>query len=194
MSTTNRLSEGALPTRLFRGPKIPRSAIRHYARQVAERFQLDKIILFGSHADGQPQADSDVDILVIMPARNQHDQAVRIRWELPAPFPVDLLVRTPQTMQWRLDEGDSFLAEIMTKGKVLYEKAHERVGADSSPITSRHRVLTTETRRVALGQINAGEINAVTTHCLRTLPSIGLVVGCGGGGWMPGPAAGDAGV
>ncbi|MEO8497211.1 MAG: nucleotidyltransferase domain-containing protein [Planctomycetota bacterium] len=40
---------------------------------MAERFQLDKIILFGSHADGQPQADSDVDILVIMPARNQHD-------------------------------------------------------------------------------------------------------------------------
>ena len=129
MSTANRFSEGALATRLFRGPNIPRSVIRRYAHQVAERFQPDKIILFGSHAYGRPQTDSNVDILVIMPARNQHDQAVRIRWEIPAPFPMDLLVRTPKTMQWRLDEGDSFLAEIMTKGKVLYEKPHARVGA-----------------------------------------------------------------
>jgi predicted nucleotidyltransferase len=129
MSAANRLAEGALPTRLFRGRKIPHSVILRYARRVAERFRPDKIILFGSRAYGQPHTDSDVDILVIMPARNQIDQAVRIRWELPAPFPMDLLVRTPNTMRWRLDEGDSFLAEIMTKGKVLYEKTHARVGA-----------------------------------------------------------------
>jgi hypothetical protein len=54
-----------------------------------------------------------------MPARNQLHQAVRIRWALPAPFPMDLLVRTPETMQWRLAEGDSFLQEIVTKGKIL---------------------------------------------------------------------------
>ena len=69
-----------------------------------------------------------MDILGIMPARNQHDQAIRIRWELPAPFPTDLLVRTPQNMHWRLAEGDSFLREIMSKGKVLYEKVDGRVG------------------------------------------------------------------
>lgn len=129
MSTVNRLSEGPLPSRLFRGRDIPRSVIRRYVRQVAERFRPDKIILFGSHAYGQPHADSDVDLLVIMRARNQLDQAVRIRWELPSPFPMDLLVRTPQTVRSRLDQGDSFLAEIMAKGKVLYEKTHERVGA-----------------------------------------------------------------
>ena len=50
--------------------------IRRFARRVAERFQPEKIILFGSHAYGTPHADSDVDIPVIMPARNQHDQAV----------------------------------------------------------------------------------------------------------------------
>jgi predicted nucleotidyltransferase len=50
--------------------------IRRFARQVAERFQPDKIILFGSYAYGTPHADSDVDILVIMPTRNQLEQAV----------------------------------------------------------------------------------------------------------------------
>jgi predicted nucleotidyltransferase len=119
--------------------------IRRYARQVAERFQPDKIILFGSFAYGQPHADSDVDLLVIMPARNQLDQAVRIRWELPAPFPMDLLVRTPKTMQWRLAEGDSFLQEIVTQGKVLYEKTHARVGAKGRS-RSRHGQRTQPTR------------------------------------------------
>jgi len=33
-----------------------------------------------------------------------------------------MLVRTPKNLKWRLEEGDSFLCEIITKGKVLYEK------------------------------------------------------------------------
>ncbi|HKA01215.1 MAG TPA: nucleotidyltransferase domain-containing protein [Candidatus Solibacter sp.] len=97
--------------------------IRRFARQVAERFQPERIILFGSYAYGSPHADSDVDILVVMPARQQHTQAARIRWAIPAPFPMDLIVRTPENLRWRLEEGESFHTEIVSKGKVLYEKA-----------------------------------------------------------------------
>src|SRR5687768_16894266 len=86
------------------GADVPMAAIRRYARQVAERFQPDKIILFGSHAYGVPHADSDVDLLVVMPARNQLDQVVRIRRAVPAPFPLDLIVRTPRNLGWRLAE------------------------------------------------------------------------------------------
>src|SRR5437773_10630494 len=104
--------------------------IRRFARQVSERFQPDKIILFGSYAYGTPHADSDVDILVIMPARNQIDQAVRIDQEIDAPFPLDLIVRTPKNLAWRLKEGDWFLRDIVTRGKILYEKDDGRVGAE----------------------------------------------------------------
>jgi uncharacterized protein len=103
--------------------------IRRFARAVAERFHPDKVVLFGSHAYGQPHADSDVDILVIMPAQNAIDQATRIDREIEAPFPLDLIVRTPRVLSWRLREGDSFLQEVMSKGRVLYEKAHQGVGA-----------------------------------------------------------------
>jgi predicted nucleotidyltransferase len=99
------------------------SVIRQYADQVSARFHPDKIILFGSHAYGVPHADSDVDILVVMPARNEIDQAVRIDRVIDPPFPLDLVVYTPRNIAWRLQEGDSFLREIMMKGKVLYEKA-----------------------------------------------------------------------
>jgi predicted nucleotidyltransferase len=102
--------------------------IRRFARQVAEQFQPDKIILFGSYAHGQPHADSDVDILVVMPARNQLDQAVKIHQTILPPFPLDIIVRTPDNMKWRLEEGDSFLREVVDKGKVLYEKADQGVG------------------------------------------------------------------
>lgn len=110
------------PPRLYRGADIPMRVIRRYARQIAEKFHPEKIILFGSYAYGTPHDDSDVDILVVMPCRNQLDQAVKIRWEFSAKFPMDLIVRKPSEIAWRLNERESFTTEIMTKGKVLYEK------------------------------------------------------------------------
>jgi predicted nucleotidyltransferase len=109
--------------RWYRGANIPRRLIRRFAREVAERFHPEKIILFGSYAYGQPHADSDVDVLVIMPARNEMDLAVKICLAVEYNFPLDLLVRTPKNLARRLAEGDSFLREIMDRGTVLYEKA-----------------------------------------------------------------------
>lgn len=117
------------PERWYRGADIPMRVIRRFARDVVERFDPDKIILFGSYAYGTPHEDSDVDILVIMPARNQLDQAFRIHDTIQPPFPMDIIVRTPKNMAWRLAEGESFLREITSKGKVLYEKARTRVVA-----------------------------------------------------------------
>ena len=105
------------------------SVIRRFARQVVEYFQPHKIILFGSYAYGQPHGDSDVDILVVMPARNQRDQAYKIHWTIQPPFPLHLLVRTPKNLQWRLAERESFLVEILSKGKVLYEANNQGMGS-----------------------------------------------------------------
>ena len=137
-----RPSSKAPVARWYRGADIPMRLIRRFARQVAERFHPDKIVLFGSYAYGTPHADSDVDILVIMPARNQLDQAVKIELACDPPFPLDIIVRTPHNMEWQLAEGASFLTEIMTKAKVLYEKKHSGVGTQSRkrlPARRRHR-------------------------------------------------------
>lgn len=129
MGKKQRASLEEAPGKWYRGADVPMAVIRRFARQVAERFRPEKIILFGSYAYGQPHADSDVDILVVMPARNQIDQAVRIDRVIDAPFPLDLIVRTPKNLGWRLKEGDWFLREIVAKGKVLYDKNDGRVGA-----------------------------------------------------------------
>jgi predicted nucleotidyltransferase len=123
--------------RWYSGANVPKSVIRRFAREVAERFHPQKIVLFGSHAYGKPHADSDVDILVVMPARNQLDQAVRISLAVDPPFPLDVIVRTPHNMKWRLAEGDSLLREIIAKGKVLYEAPDGGVGAKGRSRPSR---------------------------------------------------------
>ena len=129
-------SDSKLP-RWYRGADVPMRLIRSFARDVAEKFEPEKIILFGSHAYGTPHADSDVDFLVIMPCRNELDQAARICIGTDYSFPVDLIVRTPKNLKWRLEEGDSFLREITSRGKVLYEKADRRVGAQGRGRLSR---------------------------------------------------------
>jgi predicted nucleotidyltransferase len=46
--------------------RIPEQAIRAVVKRIAEKFQPEKIILFGSYAYGQPKLESDVDLLVVM--------------------------------------------------------------------------------------------------------------------------------
>src|SRR5216684_1555509 len=104
----------------YESPNVPLSAIRRYARRVAKRFKPDKIVLFGSYAYGTPHQDSDVDLMVIMPASNEINQSVRIWRALDAPFSLDLFVRTPEKLRRRLQENDWFLREVVEKGKVLY--------------------------------------------------------------------------
>ena len=123
MATTKPSRSDRVSQRWYQGADVSRRLIRRFARQVAARFQPEKVILFGFYAYGTPNADSDVDVLVVMPARNQIDQAVRISLAIDPPFSLDIVVRTPKNMKWRLEEVDSFLHEIVSKGKVLYAKA-----------------------------------------------------------------------
>jgi predicted nucleotidyltransferase len=116
----------------YASPNIPLSAIRRFARQIAERFQPEKIILFGSYAYGTPHEESDVDLMVIMPARNETDQALRIELAFEREFSRDVHVCTPTQLKRRLkeDDRDWFLYEVVTKGKVLYEAPHRGVGGE----------------------------------------------------------------
>jgi len=97
--------------------------IEEFVDKIAKRFKPEKIILFGSYGYGSPKKNSDVDLLIIIDSKKRPvDLAIQIRSEIPAPFPVDLLVRTPEQIEGRLSMNDFFIKEIVTKGKVVYEK------------------------------------------------------------------------
>lgn len=99
--------------------------IQEIARRIGEEFSPQRVILFGSYARGNPTRDSDVDLLIIKSFKGSSvKKSVEIRLKVRPPFPVDLLVRTPEKIQERLEMGDSFMRDILTKGKVLYESTH----------------------------------------------------------------------
>ncbi len=105
------------------------SQIQAFSQQIAEKFHPERIILFGSYAYGQPTEDSDVDLLVILPFEEMPVQkAIAIRRQVRSPFPLDLIARTAEQIQQRLDMGDFFIQDIMEKGHVLYEANHTRMG------------------------------------------------------------------
>ncbi len=104
--------------------RIPMRAIRAVVKQIAEKFQPEKIILFGSYAYGRPRPESDVDLLVIMdtPLRERQQRLEISRALSPRPFPMDIIIRTPKQLEERLALGDPFLREITAQGRVIYER------------------------------------------------------------------------
>ena len=114
-----------LATRTSTG-RIPMRTIRKFVAEVVRRFNPEKVILFGSYAYGKPTCDSDVDLLVILPCEPPfHRKATEIRCACQDPvFPLDLLVRSREKLQERLELGDWFMREITDHGKVLHEASH----------------------------------------------------------------------
>ncbi len=84
----------------------------------------DKIILFGSQAHGTATRDSDVDLLVIGPSDLPRRQR-QIRYTkalFPSHVPYDLIALTPDEVEMRLQRNGPFIREILTTGKVIYER------------------------------------------------------------------------
>jgi uncharacterized protein len=109
---------------------VPMKTIRGIVQHIAQRFNPEQIILFGSHAYGKPGVDSDVDLLVVMDSpNNEMEVMVEIAKSLPIlPFGVDVIVRSRRTLERRKKLGDWFLREVTEKGKVLYERTDQRMG------------------------------------------------------------------
>jgi len=100
-------------------------SLRPAIQKIVAELNPEKIILFGSYAYGIPNPDSDVDLLVIMKTRaSLKDRSWAVsRLLMPRPFPVDILVKTPKEIEKALGTGDFFLKEILTRGKVLYDRS-----------------------------------------------------------------------
>jgi predicted nucleotidyltransferase len=111
---------------LSKRKRIPMRAIRAIVKHIAEKFDPEQIILFGSHAYGKPTAWSDVDLLVVMDTpKGEMEAILEVGRSLPRTvFKVDIIVRSRETLERRKKLGDWFLREITKKGKVLYARNH----------------------------------------------------------------------
>lgn len=102
--------------------------IQQALREIVERLRAgyapERVILFGSYAYGNPDPDSDIDLLIIKETPERYiDRWVTVRRILSDPkrsIPLETLVLTPQEITKRLEVGDQFIEEILEKGEVLY--------------------------------------------------------------------------
>lgn len=101
---------------------VTMNRIEKFSQRIGREFGAEKVVLFGSYAQGVATEDSDVDLLVVCPFKGKSvDKSVEIRMKLRPRFPVDLLVRTGEKVRQRIEMGDGFMREILQEGKVLYE-------------------------------------------------------------------------
>jgi predicted nucleotidyltransferase len=96
-------------------------------RRIVERFHSERIVLFGSRAEGRAAADSDAGLLVVkrtdLPFYDRSAAILESLW--PLHLPVDLLVFTPEEVAPLESEPLSLVGEILRRGKVLHPRGTE---------------------------------------------------------------------
>ncbi len=95
------------------------------ARKIAEKFNPLKIIIFGSWARGEANADSDVDFLIVMdcPREQKREVQVAIRRELREfKVPKDIVVANLDDINSYKDAWWTVYQPALEEGKVLYEQ------------------------------------------------------------------------
>lgn len=108
------------------GTHIGRDTIRAIAKLIVERFDPDQIILFGSHARNEAGKHSDVDLLVVLGEdvdwQKQRGNPVRRAIAERFVLPVDVIVRSPESIARQRDDPYSLINTILNEGEVLYER------------------------------------------------------------------------
>jgi len=104
-------------------PGRDQKALDEIVRRLVAEFQPEKIILFGSHAWGQPDADSDLDLLVIVPESDE--RPIQRDWRArrclgKVPYPIDIIVKTRREFEYFRPVVASLEHRIAEEGKVLY--------------------------------------------------------------------------
>lgn len=98
--------------------------------RVVERLKTnynpERIILFGSHAYGTPDRESDLDLLIIKdtphPFRKRWVEVYEIVSDIVRGIDFSPFVVTPLEFEKRIKIGDQFFEQIIEKGKCLYAR------------------------------------------------------------------------
>jgi uncharacterized protein len=99
--------------------------ISEIVRKIATGYKPDKIILIGSYAVGNPNENSDLDLIIIKDSKLPRPQRTfQVRKLIYGSMvPIDLIVYTPEEIEESIDNQYSFISNALKSGKTLYERA-----------------------------------------------------------------------
>lgn len=90
-------------------------------QQLIDKYQAEKIILFGSAVNGKFTSNSDLDFLIIKDDdKNFHDRIVDVYNLVQKNIATDFIVYTPKEFNKRVKLGDPFIQSIISTGRVIY--------------------------------------------------------------------------
>ena len=101
---------------------VQQHQIETVAARLAEAVGAEQVILFGSHARGQADESSDVDLMIVAESDLPRFKRSRVLYRLlrPYPFPMDLVVYTPEEVERGKQSPLSFVAMVLREGKTVY--------------------------------------------------------------------------
>lgn len=101
--------------------------------RLRKAFDPDRIILFGSHADGRSRTDSDVDLLIIVPEETEppHRRSQRAyRCVGAVGVAKDLVILTRAEFERQAEVVGTLARRAQRTGKILYEREETGRGSD----------------------------------------------------------------
>lgn len=86
-------------------------------------YEPERVILFGSLADGRVHEWSDIDLLIVKKTRKRPiERCLEVCRLIRPKIGIDLFIYTPEEYERLINERFSFLINILKMGKILYEK------------------------------------------------------------------------
>ena len=110
----------------MKGTEQRQQQIREIVGWIRDRYQPERIVLFGSYAWGEPDRGSDVDLLILKRTDARPlDRRVEVSRLLdirdPAYPPVETWVITPGELEHAVRIRHPLTRQVMKRGEVLYE-------------------------------------------------------------------------
>lgn len=97
--------------------------IAKYQDKVIQKLKPKKIILFGSFARGDFNEGSDVDLIVIGDWQQDFLDRIKVLLDMNEfGLPLEPIGYTEQEFEQMADEGNRFISEVITTGKVVYSR------------------------------------------------------------------------
>ena len=98
--------------------------IEELGQRIGREFDAERVVLFGSYAEGTATEDSDVDLLVVadtpLPPRRRYGAVRRLVADCPAAF--DIIVKTPDEYARLRTVVNTIVYFAEKAGRVLYER------------------------------------------------------------------------
>ena len=103
--------------------QVTTELLEQITQKLVATLNPEQIILFGSHAYGEPNEDSDIDLLIIVSQSNEpryRRSRLAYRALRGIGVPTDVIIMTREEVKRKVNVRSSLISRVIHDGRVLY--------------------------------------------------------------------------